>query len=142
MNDLRHYETLWIASGALSQEEVDTLVSEMEGVVRNGKGNLTKSEKQGKRRLAYAIDGQRDGYYTLFELECDAAMIAELERKMRLHEHVLRYLSVNVDDENRRVEKLKTRRREKKEKKQRPEARSAGAATPAPTTTQEPSAAE
>lgn len=120
MGDLRHYETLWIASGAMSQEEVDTLVSEMEGVVRTGKGNLTKSEKQGKRRLAYAIDGQRDGYYTLFELECDAAMIAELERKMRLHEHVLRYLSVNVDDENRRVEKLKTKRRVKKEKKKRP----------------------
>ncbi|MFN7975944.1 MAG: 30S ribosomal protein S6 [Acidobacteriota bacterium] len=113
----RHYETLWIASGALTQEEADGLATEFEGIVRGSQGTISAIDKQGKRRLAYPIKGQREGYYTLFTIEGQPAVILELERKMRLHEQVIRYQTVKMDEEVKRKEKVAARRKEKKERR-------------------------
>lgn len=114
---LRSYETLWIANPNLTAEEVDALVTEMEGIVRSGNGTLVNVDKQGKRRLNYRVSGHREGYYTLFELKAESTVMTELERKMRLHENVIRYLTVAVDEEKRRAEKLAGKRKAKKDKR-------------------------
>ena len=113
----RHYETLWIAPGSLSQEEVDTLVTEMEGLVRDGDGKLLNVEKQGKRRLAYPIKKSQEGYYTLFEMEATPEAVGEMERRMRLHDQVLRYMTVNIGEEGKRASKLSAKRSAQKAKR-------------------------
>jgi small subunit ribosomal protein S6 len=71
----------------------------------------------GKRQLAYEISHKRDGVYVLLEVDGSGAEIAELERRMRVNDRILRYMTVRVDEDRRRAEKLKSRRARKAERK-------------------------
>jgi small subunit ribosomal protein S6 len=92
-------------------------------------GKIVKTEMMGKRRLAYEINHKRDGVYVLLEVEGSGREIAEFERRMRVNDRVLRYMTVRVDEYRRRAQKLKDRRARKAER--RPTAGKAKAAVPA-----------
>src|SRR6058998_1653696 len=76
-------------------------------------GSITKTEMMGRRQLAYEINHQKEGSYVLLEVEGSGAEIAELERRMRVNDRILRYLTVRVDEDRRRAEKFKSRRARK-----------------------------
>jgi small subunit ribosomal protein S6 len=67
----------------------------------------------GKRQLAYEINHKKDGTYVLLEVEGSGKEIAEVERRMRVNDQILRYMTVRVDEDRRRAEKLKERRARK-----------------------------
>jgi small subunit ribosomal protein S6 len=67
----------------------------------------------GKRQLAYEINHKKDGTYVLLEVEGSGAEIAEVERRMRVNDQILRYMTVRVDEMRRRAQKLKDRRARK-----------------------------
>ena len=71
----------------------------------------------GKRQLAYEILHHKDGTFVLLEIEGSGREIAELERRMRVNDRVLRYITVRVDEDRRRAEKLKARRARKAAKR-------------------------
>src|SRR5688500_19958391 len=77
----------------------------------------TKSEVMGKRQLAYEILHHKDCTFALLEIEGSGREIAELERRMRVNDRVLRYITVRVDEDRRRAEKLKARRTRKAAKR-------------------------
>lgn len=93
------FETLFITRPDLSEDDERTLVGGLEGVVAAGGGNLVASDRMGRRRLAYPIQKYEDGVYTRFLYDSEAAVCQELERRARLSDKVLRWLTVRLDRE-------------------------------------------
>jgi small subunit ribosomal protein S6 len=71
----------------------------------------------GRRRLAYEINHKREGVYVLLEVEGSGREIAELERRMRVNDRVIRYMTIRVDEDRRRADKLRDRRARKAAKR-------------------------
>src|SRR5437764_6132266 len=120
----RIYEVVFIVDPDTSEEETKRLTENLQGIITDQGGTIVKSEVMGRRQLAYQIGRKNEGIYVLFEIEGTGREIAELERRMRVNDQVLRYLTVRVDEDRRRAEKLKGRRARKAAK--RPFAQGAG----------------
>jgi small subunit ribosomal protein S6 len=106
----RVYEILFIADPNLGEPEVDTLTTQVQGYVEKEGGRLQKVEKWGKKRLAYVVRKQREAYYVLLVVEGQAAIIKEVERRIRVTDGVLKFITVRVDEELRKAEGRKARR--------------------------------
>lgn len=120
----RVYEVVFIVDPSTHEEDLTRLIDGLKGIVTDQGGTVTKSEVMGRRQLAYRIGRSNEGIYVLFEVEGTGKEIAELERRMRVSDQVMRYLTVRVDEERRRAEKLKSRRARKSSSK--PFARAVG----------------
>ena len=116
MDTKRQYEVVFIVDPTVD-DEVARLTDNFKQVVTDQGGVVTKAESMGKRQLAYEILHQKEGTFVLLEIEGSGREIAELERRMRVNDRVLRYLTVRVDEDRRRAEKLKDRRSRKAAKR-------------------------
>jgi len=114
---MRQYESIFIASPELAEEQADELVKYFEGIIAEQGGELLKTDRWGRKKLAYDIKKFSEGNYTLFELKAGPKLIAELERRYRNHESVIKYLSVRVDETQKAASRQKVRyERESKRK--------------------------
>jgi small subunit ribosomal protein S6 len=91
------YESIFIADPASTDEEMAVLLKSFEEAVTTGEGKVLKVERWGKRRLAYRVGKYEDGNYTLLYLECPPAAARELERRYRMNDRVIKYLTVRMD---------------------------------------------
>ena len=121
----RIYEVMFIIDPNAGAEDVTRLTDNLQQTVTDLGGTITKNEDMGRRTLAYPIGRKNEGHYVLFEIEGSGREIAELERRMRVNDQVLRYITVRVDEDRRRAEKFKAKRARRASK--RPMAASAGA---------------
>jgi small subunit ribosomal protein S6 len=103
----RTYELMFIVRPDMADEEVDKLISSLESNVAASGGTVKSTDKMGKRRLAYLVRGFQEGNYVLITLEGTGAAIHELERRLRVTEPVIKFLTVRVDEENKRIGKIK-----------------------------------
>ena len=117
---MRKYELLFIVRPDTPEEDLDKLVAQMEGVVTGSGGKVEKAEKMGRRRLAYRVSGFQDGHYVLFVLEGDGGTIKEFERRLRVTDSVIKYMTVRVDEGLKRYEKQKAIRAKQESRKPRP----------------------
>jgi len=113
----RIYEVVFIIDPATGEEDSTRLVENLQKIVTDQGGAFTKSESMGRRQLAYKIGRNTEGHFMLFEIEGTGSEIAELERRMRVSDQVMRYLTVRVDEDRRRAEKFKERRARKASKR-------------------------
>ena len=118
MAEKRVYEVVFIIDTDTSEEDSAKLVENLQNIVTERGGSFVRSEAMGRRTLAYRIGRKTEGNYWLFEIEGSGSEIAELERRMRVSDAVMRYLTVRVDEERQRAEKLKERRARKASKRQ------------------------
>jgi len=88
---MRKYEVMYIIRTDIEQEAVQAAVEKFQGIISNG-GEITKHDVLGKRRLAYEIKKFRDGHYVLVNFTAEPAVVAELERVMKISDEVIRYL--------------------------------------------------
>jgi len=95
---LRTYELMVVLQGELEEDEVDSFVELLQNVVTENGGQVVDIQKMGKRRLAYLIQHQRDGYYVLCHLKLDRLSMSELERRLKLSEQVLRHLLIRLEE--------------------------------------------
>ena len=116
METKRQYEVVFIVDPT-ADEEVPKLTESFSQIVTDQGGVVTKAETMGKRQLAYEILHHKDGTFVLLEIEGSGREIAELERRMRVNDRVLRYITVRVDLDRRRADKLKDRRARKAAKR-------------------------
>jgi small subunit ribosomal protein S6 len=107
---MRNYEIMFIVNPNATEEEIDKINSQVEGIVTSGGGKVQKIEKMGKRRLAYDIDKFREGHYVLFAIEANGDIVKECERRLRVMDAVIRYITVRCDEEIRRFEKMRSYR--------------------------------
>jgi small subunit ribosomal protein S6 len=113
----RVYEVVFIIDPATSEEDSTRLVENLQKIVTDQGAVVTKNESMGRRQLAYKIGRSHEGHFMLFEIEGTGGEIAELERRMRVSDQVMRYLTVRVDEDRRRAEKFKERRARKASKR-------------------------
>jgi small subunit ribosomal protein S6 len=109
----RTYEVIFIVDPAAPDEEVMRLSEGVQKIITGQGGSIVKTEMMGKRQLAYQINHKKDGTYVLLEVEGSGSEIAEVERRMRVNDQILRYMTVRVDEARRRAQKLKDRRARK-----------------------------
>lgn len=113
MAEQRVYETIFIVNPDVGEEDLTRLSEGFQQIVRDQGGEITKVENMGRRTLAYEINHRTEGNYMLFEITGTGGEIAELERRMRVSDDVVRYMTVRVDLDRRRAEKLRERRARK-----------------------------
>ena len=127
----RIYELMFIVRPDIVDEELDRLISTLETQVSTAGGTLKNAERMGKRRLAYQVRGFQDGMYVLFTIEGSGEVVRELERRLRVAEPVIKFITVRVDEEQKRLNKIKALRdaRVKAKPAPAPEAPDAGSET-------------
>src|SRR5438094_4332858 len=103
----RVYELMFIVRPDMVEEEQDKLISTLESAVSSSGGKVKSMERMGKRRLAYTVRRFHDGIYILLTVEGGGALIHELERRLRVTEPVIKFLTVRTDEEEKRLEKIK-----------------------------------
>lgn len=91
---MRTYETMLVIKTSLEEEARDAVIAKFEGVIAKEGGNVLPTTKLGKRRLAYEINKNREGFYALLNFEANSTTPAELERLMKIDENIIRYLTV------------------------------------------------
>ncbi|MDT4895822.1 MAG: small subunit ribosomal protein [Acidobacteriota bacterium] len=117
MAEQRTYEVMFIVDTKTTDEDITRLNENLLQVITDQGGTVTKQENMGRRHLAYPIGRQTEGYYVLFEVDGSGREIAELERRMRVNDQVIRYITVRVDEDRRRAEKFKAKRARKASKR-------------------------
>ena len=126
---MRKYEVIFVVRPDVTEEDIAKLIAQMEGVVAGAGGAVDKVEKLGRRRLAYRVARQREGFYVLFLVSGSGDTVKEFERRLKVADAVIKYMTVRVDEEIERTAKLKELRA--KQEARRPRSKPA-AAPPAP----------
>ncbi|TAM83815.1 MAG: 30S ribosomal protein S6 [Acidobacteria bacterium] len=91
------YEMMFIARTDVPEEEIDKLTAQMDAVVSGAGGKTEKIDKMGRRRLAYRVKKQREGFYILFTFEGNGDTVREFERRLKVTDSVIKFLTVRVD---------------------------------------------
>lgn len=112
----RVYEMMYIAIPDISDDELAKLNDSLQKVIESQGGKVVKIEDWGKRRLAYEIKHKKEGRYVLFEIEGSGREIAELERRMRVNDYIMRYMTVRVDLDRKAAEKARKKREKRRVK--------------------------
>jgi small subunit ribosomal protein S6 len=103
----RTYELMFIVRPDMTEEDQDKLISTLESAVTSSAGQVKNVERMGKRRLAYKVRKFQDGIYILLTVEGSGGLIHELERRLRVSEPVIKFLTVRIDEEQKRLDKIK-----------------------------------
>jgi small subunit ribosomal protein S6 len=106
----RVYEVMFIVRPDAVEEDVDKLIAGFSTTVTNGGGVVKTVEKMGRRKLAYMVRKFNDGNYVLLTVEADGAGVLELERRLRVTEPVIKFITVRIDEEEKRLAKVKALR--------------------------------
>ena len=120
-----------IGGQGFGDDDLDKLISTLQSVVPASGGAIKSVDKMGKRRLAYTVRKFHDGIYVLMVVEGGGAVIHELERRLRVTEPVIKFLTVRIDEEQKRLDKIKAIRDSRKKVSAQPAAPAEEAAVPA-----------
>jgi small subunit ribosomal protein S6 len=116
---MRIYEVLFIIRPDVPEEEIDGIVEPLKSVVTAAGGAIDKVDKWGKRRLAYRVQKYREGYYVLLQLSTENTVetVKEVERRLRVSDTVVKFITVRIDQDLKRLEKLKKKREKRAQRK-------------------------
>ncbi|MGD0498547.1 MAG: 30S ribosomal protein S6 [Bryobacteraceae bacterium] len=128
---MRIYEALFIIKPDVPDEEADQRLEALQGQLVAAGATVDKLEKWGKRKLAYKVDKYREGSYVLIQFSADPGTVKEFERRLRVSDMVMKFLTVRIDETLKRLEKRK-KRRDKRASKRSVPAASAVSSGPAP----------
>jgi len=110
----RFYEVMFIVRPDTQDEDVDKLIAGFEATVANGGGTIRSTEKLGRRKLAYTVRKFNEGNYILLTIDADGTLVHELERRLRVSEPVIKFITVRMDEEQKRLDKIKAIRATRK----------------------------
>ena len=107
---MRVYEVLFIVAPNTEEGDIETLVTQLSDVITNQGAQVAKVDRIGRRRLAYPIGKFNEGHYVVLTVEGTGTEIAEVERRMRVNDSVIRYITIRIDEDLKRAEKFRARR--------------------------------
>jgi small subunit ribosomal protein S6 len=126
---MRIYEELFIIRPDATEEEIDPFIEQMKQVVTGAGGTVDKVDKWGIRKLAYRVGKREEGYYVLLQITSGPDAVKEIERRFRVSDLVLKFITVRIDEKLKRLEK---RRKQREKRAKRKPAAAAPQAAPAP----------
>jgi len=107
---MRVYEELFIVKPDAPEEEVDAYIGQLKDLITNGKGTVEKADKWGTRKLAYRVQKYNEGAYVLFQFSSSPELVKEIERRMRVTDMVIKFITVRIDEKTKKIEKRKKQR--------------------------------
>ena len=107
---MRVYEVLFIVAPNIEESDIETLVTQLSDVATNQGAQVVKVDRIGRRRLAYPVGKFNEGHYVVLTIEGSGSEIAELERRMRVTDAVIRYITIRIDEDLKRAEKFRAKR--------------------------------
>jgi small subunit ribosomal protein S6 len=125
---MRVYEELFIVRPDAPEEEIDQLIEQLTTLIASQGGNVDKSDKWGVRKLAYRVQKRTEGFYILLQFVAKPETVMELERRLRVTDMVMKFLTVRIDEKMKKIEKRKKER--EKRAARRPAAQVAAPALP------------
>ncbi len=135
----RVYEVMFILRPDVEDEEADKLIAGFSSTVTAGGGVVKSLEKMGRRKLAYVVRKFTEGNFILLTIEANGAVVLELERRLRVNEPVIKFITVRMDEEEKRLAKVRALRGTRRKVSAEPAVQApAPAATDAPTEAVEP----
>lgn len=108
---------MYIGTPEAAEADITKLNTAIEKMIKKEGGNVVKTEDMGRRKLAYPINKKTEGHYVLFEIEGSGQEIAELERRMRVNDSIMRYLTVRVDEDRKAAEKNRLKREKRQSRR-------------------------
>jgi small subunit ribosomal protein S6 len=114
---MRVYEELFIMKPDAPDEEVDGFVDQIKQVITSGKGNIDKVDKWGVRKLAYRVQKYNEGCYVLVQFSSSPDLVKEIERRMRVADLVIKFITVRIDEKLKKIEKRKKAREKRAARK-------------------------
>ena len=107
---MRIYEELFILKPDTSEEDADAYITQVKDLITAGKGTIDKVEKWGVRKLAYRVAKCNEGNYTLIQFTAPSELVHEVERRMRVNDSVIKFITVRIDEKMKKIEKRKKAR--------------------------------
>jgi len=107
---MRVFEVLFIVAPNVEESDIETLVTQVSDVITNQGARITKVDRMGRRRLAYPIGKFTEGHYVVLTVEGTGSEIAEVERRMRVNDAIIRYITIRIDEDLKRAEKFRAKR--------------------------------
>ncbi|HSU25321.1 MAG TPA: 30S ribosomal protein S6 [Pyrinomonadaceae bacterium] len=106
----RTYEVMYIIDPDTAEDRIAKLNEAVGNLIEKEGGTIVRMDDGGRRQMAYPIQKKTEGHYILFEIEGSGQEIAELERRMRVNDMIMRYITVRVDEDRKKAEKMKAKR--------------------------------
>jgi small subunit ribosomal protein S6 len=131
----RIYEEMFVIRPDATEEEINPIVDQLKTTVTSAGGTIDKEERWGVRKLAYRVEKRNEGYYVLMQFTAGPQTVKEVERRLRVNDAVLKYMTVRIDEKLKRIEKRKKQREKRAARKPAP-----AVAAPAPLEGMMPSA--
>jgi small subunit ribosomal protein S6 len=127
----RTYEIMFIVRPDVEEADLDKLIEGFSANINSGGGEVKSVEKMGRRRLAYTVRKFNDGFYVLLTVGAPGSLIGEIERRLRVSEPVIKFITVRMDEEEKRLAKVKALRDSKVKRSAQPVAQPQHAPQPA-----------
>lgn len=106
----RTYEVMYIIDPETAADKITKLNEAVGKLIEKEGGSVVRMDDIGRRQLAYPIEKKNEGHYVLFEIEGSGQEILELERRMRVNDMIIRYMTVRVDEDRKKADKLRNKR--------------------------------
>ena len=116
----RTYEIMFIVRPDIEEADLDKLIEGFSSNITTGGGEVKSVEKMGRRRLAYTVRKFNDGFYVLLNIAAAGSLIGEIERRLRVSEPVIKFITVRMDEEEKRLAKVKALRDSKVKRSAQP----------------------
>jgi len=107
---MRVYEELFIVKPDTPDEEVEAYIGQIKDLITSGKGVVDKADKWGVRKLAYRVQKYNEGLYVLIQFSAPAELVREVERRMRVTDTVIKFITVRIDEKLKKIAKRKVHR--------------------------------
>jgi len=107
---LRTYEVMYIVDPAADADKITSLNETIGQLIEKEGATIVRMDDIGRRTLAYEINKKKEGYYVLFEIDGTGQEILELERRMRVNDLIMRYITVRVDEDRKKADKMQAKR--------------------------------
>ena len=118
----RIYEELFIIRPDATDEEITPIVEQIRGIITTAGGSVDKEERWGVRKLAYRVQKRNEGYYVLLQFSSDPQTVKEIERRLRVNDAVLKFLTVRIDEKLKKIEKRRKAREKRAARRPAPAA--------------------
>ena len=117
---MRIYEELFIVRPDATDEEIDPLMEQLTALITGQGGSIVKTDKWGVRKLAYRVEKRTEGYYILMQFNGKPETVHELERRLRVSDMVMKFITVRIDEKLKKIEKRKKEREKRAARKPAP----------------------
>jgi small subunit ribosomal protein S6 len=119
---MRIYEELFIVKPDAPEEEVDAYIGQVKDLITHGNGTIEKADKWGTRKLAYKVQKYSEGIYVLIQFSSSPDLVKEVERRMRVTDLVIKFITVRIDEKIKKIEKRKKQREKRAGRRPPPQA--------------------